>query len=242
MRVLDLFCGMKGWSDPAAERGHEVVTLDFEERFEPTICADILEVTAADIVVDGGGHPDIILASPPCESFSVGSIGKHWTSPPENAPKTDEARHGLRILEATIDLIQSLDPAFWVLENPDGKMKRMEVLYPFEMIVVDYCQYGDIAQKRTCLWGGFPPSFVPRRRCRATGGPIVEHLGKAYRMDRVTREPCHEKAARGDKTGTQGKGDAAERAVIPPALALDVILAAEKDLGRAVGSGKVALF
>ncbi|MEE9181260.1 MAG: class I SAM-dependent methyltransferase [candidate division NC10 bacterium] len=44
MRVLDLFSGPGGFSQPFRDRGHEVVTLDNEARFEPDVLADIRRI------------------------------------------------------------------------------------------------------------------------------------------------------------------------------------------------------
>jgi site-specific DNA-cytosine methylase len=75
MRVLDLFSGLGGWSAAFKERGHEVLTLDIEPKFKPDICKDILEVNS----IDELGQFDVILASPPCEVFSIAAVWlKHW--------------------------------------------------------------------------------------------------------------------------------------------------------------------
>ena len=44
MRYLDLFAGLRGWSDPARARGHDVTTLDFDRRFGSDFSVDILTV------------------------------------------------------------------------------------------------------------------------------------------------------------------------------------------------------
>lgn len=207
MRVLDLFCGLKGWSSVWAAAGHEVVTLDLDPKFHPTVVADVLEVRAADL----GGPFDVVLASPPCEGFSVMNIGRNWHH--DHTPKTDTARLGKAILERTVSLIGELDPAFWVIENPVGKMRRMSVLEPLERRTITQCQYGETRMKPTDLWGGFPPSLVLRERCR-------------------NGAPCHVAAPRGSRTpgSTQGAGSAEERARIPDDLALALMRAAERDL------------
>lgn len=107
MKVLDLFCGLKGWSDPFAELGHQVVTSDIEERFGPTIVSDIMDLTAQQVLDAFGGHPpDIILASPPCEKFSVATIGRNWNH--DHTPKTDGAREAKVLVQKTLELITQL--------------------------------------------------------------------------------------------------------------------------------------
>jgi hypothetical protein len=103
-------------------------------------------------------RPDVILASPPCTAFSVMRIGRNWNH--DHTPKNDTARLGLRLLEATLAIIREADPAYFVIENPMGKMRRMPQLAGLDHRHVTYCQYGETRMKPTDLWGGFPPSLV----------------------------------------------------------------------------------
>lgn len=208
MKVLDLFCGLKGWSEPFLERGHEVVTLDMNPRFNADIQRDILTVTADELPV-----VDVILASPPCEGFSVMQIGRNWNK--DHSPKTDKARTAEAIVVATIELIKQLKPKFYVIENPRAKLRKMPFMQMMEMRTVTYCKYGERRMKPTDLWGGFPPSLKLHEACK-------------------NGSPCHDAAPRGSRTGTQGM-DSALSAKIPYELALAVCLACEKDLdGKSV--------
>jgi hypothetical protein len=206
MKVLDLFSGLRGWSEPFEERGHEIFTIDIDPRFKPNLVADILEVEQSDIP----WAPDIILASPPCETFSVASIGRYW---PGGEP-SPEARRGLALVHATLALIEALQPAFAVIENPRGMLRRAGVLDRYPRVTVWYCRYGEERAKPTDLWGApFPPSWVPRPECR-------------------NGHPDHTRAPRGSRLGTQGIRTGPERAKIPRELALEICLAAERDLER----------
>lgn len=230
VRVLDLFAGLRGWSEPFAERGHDVFSIDLDERFDVSLHADILTLTPNDLP----WRPDIILASPPCEAFSVMTIGRNWTR--EHTPKTDKARLAIALVESTRRLIDDLAPAYFVIENPRAKLRKLGMLNDLDRRTVTYCQYGEPFMKPTDLWGGFPPSLVTRPMCRP-------------------RAACHVAAARGSRTGIQSGSDrtkfrggmiedmihlwsgdprrhelSALRAKIPAELALDVCLAAERDL------------
>lgn len=179
MRVLDLFAGLRGWSDPFADRGHETFTVDLAERFDVDLHADVETLTAADLP----WRPDVILASPPCEAFSVLTIGRNWTI--DHRPKTPKAETAIRLVEATIRLIDELEPRWWIIENPRGKLRRLAPVDFLERVTVTYCAYGGEYMKPTDLWGGFPDSWRPRPQCRAGS-------------------PCHAAAPRGSRTGVQG--------------------------------------
>lgn len=190
MRIVELFAGLEGWSS-AAGAEDVVVTSDLEPRFESTITADVLEPDlGARILERLGGKPDVVLASPPCEAFSVLTIGRNWTRPndyPPHAPKTDEARLALRLVERTLELIAELEPAFYVVENPRAKLRKLPVVAHLERRTVTYCSLGERFQKPTDLWGGFPPSLALPPPCNAG-------------------DPCHVAAPRGSRTGIQGDG------------------------------------
>jgi hypothetical protein len=229
VRVLDLFCGLKGWSRPFAERGHDVVTLDLDPAFHATITGDILTTPPAHAAMRGGPF-DIVLASPPCEGFTVMNIGKNWTRPddvPPHQPKTASARLALDIVEATRYWIDCLEPTYFIIENPRAKLRKLPVVGDLERRTVTYCQYGETNMKPTDLWGGFPPSLVLHPPCK-------------------NGDPCHVRAPRGSRTpgSVQGKSGPAVRAEIPYQLALAVCLAAEHDLatGDLEQVGQGALF
>lgn len=229
MRVLDLFSGLGGWSSSFKDRGHEVFRVDIETKFECELHKDIFELKPEDIP----WTPDIILASPPCEKFSVMRIGRNWTL--DNKPRNPEAQLALDLVYRTTELIKELNPKFWVMENPRGKLRKLEVVKDFDRRTVSYCQLGEKFMKPTDLWGGFPPSLVLPEICKRGA-------------------PCHIAASRGSITGIQGpkrtkfRGGMIEdmarfpswskerhelsalRAKIPYKLSELVCIAAEKDI------------
>ena len=202
--VLDLFAGLGGWSEPARELGLDVVRIDNDPRFDVELTADVLSLTARDVLeVTGGRRPFLILASPPCEAFSVLTIGRNWHT--DNTPKTDAARLAVELVAATRRLIDDLEPAFYVIENPVAKLRVLPVLADLERRTVTYCRLGESFKKPTDLWGGFPPSLELPAGC--SGDPrrygTVEIDGRVWVRDRDGR-PCHLSAPRGSRTGIQG--------------------------------------
>lgn len=176
MKVLDLFSGLGGWGAAFKDRGHHVTTLDLDPRFGADIQADILNV-------NGLGRFDVILASPPCETFSVMTIGRYWTGGKGvYEPKNDRARHGLAIMHKTFDLIDKARPSFYVIENPRGVMRKVAPRPP--TATTWYCRWGMSCAKPTDLWTNI-------------GGPWPQCRNGA---------PDHERSPRGADAGTQRRG------------------------------------
>jgi site-specific DNA-cytosine methylase len=178
--------------------GIETFTIDNDFTTNPDWCEDMLNITSKQII-DKFGTPDIIWASPPCTTFSVASLGHHWTGGSgAYIPKTEECKNGIIVLKKTIRLIKELNPKYYFIENPRGVMRKMSVMQQFNRYTVTYCQYGDTRMKPTDIWTNHPnPNFKPA--CK-------------------NGDKCHVAAPRGSKTGTQGLRGARERGVIPEQL------------------------
>jgi hypothetical protein len=206
VRILDLFAGLGGAQrrSKIEARGHTYVTLDNNPKFGCDITADILKCTASDFV----GF-DFIWASPPCESFSVASMGHHWGGGAKAyVPKTAQAVLHQKLVEHTKNLILELNPPKgYLIENPRGMLRKLPCVADLPITTITYCRYGDKRMKPTDLWGAVP-NWNPRPMC---------HNGN----------PDHEAAPRGAKTGTQGIKGSAERAVVPWALWEDLLTAIE---------------
>jgi len=214
MKLLELFCGTKSITNVFKENGEKTFTIDNNSLFEPDLCKDILEVTKDDIPF----KPEIIWASPPCQCFSVASIGTHWAGGKRGyVPKSHGARTSLRLLEHTINLINELGPTYFFIENPRGMMRKTRFMKNLvnsgiARHTVTYCQYGDKRMKPTDIWTNCE-NWHPRPRCK-------------------NGDTCHERAPRGSRTGTQGLKNATERGRIPKELCEEIYLACKKQDNR----------
>jgi len=199
MKILDLFAGKGGEQrrEKIESMGHEYITVDIEPKFNCTHTANILELFASPL---GGGY-DFIWASPPCTAFSVASMGHHWDE--RGIPDTKGAIDGIRIVLKTIDIIKELEPKAWIIENPRGMLRKLQPMKKFRRWTVTYCQYGDDRMKPTDLWG-VVPGWTPRQMCK-------------------NGDSCHVAAPRGSRTGTQGMKNAADRAVVPVELWIEIL-------------------
>jgi len=200
MLVFDFFAGTKSSTQAFADAGDTVISFDNDDRFDVTETVDILSLTAADLVARYG-RQDFVWASPPCTAFSVASIGHHWAA--SGVPKTDAARFAMELVAHMRALVEALDPVKgFVIENPRGMLRKLDVMAGLTRYTVTYCQYGDDRMKPTDLWTNVT-SWLPRLPCRNGDG-------------------CHVSAPRGSKTGTQGLDDVVVRSMVPYELGLEI--------------------
>lgn len=212
MKVLELFAGTRSIGRAFEARGHEVFSIDWEPSFEDIdICADVLTVSANDIL-ERFGRPDVIWASPDCTTYSIAAISHHREREESGnlAPRSDYAKVCDRVNLHVHGLIMALSPRFWFIENPRGGMRKMDFMHGLPRYTVTYCQYGDTRMKPTDIWTNHPqPDFLPP--CK-------------------NGDPCHERAPRGAKTGTQGRKDHVERSRIPDGLCAHIVDICERGL------------
>ena len=215
MKILELYAGSRSIGKTAEQLGHEVFSVDIEPFEGIDLVADIGFLTPGQIPFE----PDMIWASPPCTYFSVASIGKHWNK--DNTPKTEEAISGIKLLEKTLEIISWFPESIFYMENPRGKMRKMDCLKNVTRATIWYCQYGDTRAKPTDIWTNnianiFNPSgWTPRSEC--FNGNVNCH---------------HESAPRGSRTGTQGLKGNYERSKIPEELCREIILATSNKMSE----------
>src|SRR2546427_12004195 len=120
MKVLDLFCGMGGWSIGFHREGFECIGVDLVDVAYPyeLILQDCRQFHASGI------KPDVIIASPPCTEFSdllfLGiARGSRGPGDPEK---------GMELVREAKRIIDEVQPQFWALENVRGSVEYISKL------------------------------------------------------------------------------------------------------------------
>ena len=210
MKVLELFAGTRSIGKAFEEKGHDVFSVEWDRSFENIdLYKDIYELSAKEIL-NKFGKPDVIWASPDCSSYSIAAISHHRKREENGnlAPVSEYAKFCDRVNQHTLNLIMTLSPKYWFIENPRGGMRKMDFMHGLPRYTVTYCQYGDTRMKPTDIWTNHPdPNFKPV--CK-------------------NGDPCHEKAPRGSITGTQGLKGSKERSVIPVELCRHIVKICEE--------------
>jgi len=206
MNVLELFAGSRSIGKVAETLGYNVFSSDVNNFNKIDYVVDILEFDISKLPF----KPDLIWASPPCTYFSVASIGKHWNK--DHTPKTEQAVFGVKVIKKTISIIKQLNPRYWYIENPRGKLRKLDFMKGLQRTTVWYCKYGDTRAKPTDIWTNNlrsvfnPNGWQPRPEC--FNGNKNCH---------------HQPAPRGSQTGTQGLKGNYQRSVVPQELCLEIL-------------------
>lgn len=143
-KVLDLFSGLGGFSSAFwDDEDCQVIRVDNDSRFDPTICIDINKTQELIRILEGWGHThfDVILASPPCVEFY--KVDKPYF-PDHYGKKPD-----MSLVLSTMEIINHFQPPIYVIENSKHGKKWI-------------CEHiGDISHRigPYYLWGYFPKFF-----------------------------------------------------------------------------------
>ena len=196
MKLLELFSGSGILSKTFRDNGHDTFTIDFNKKYNPDLCKDIIDLSLSDIPF----KPDVIWASPPCQCFSIASCSSHWNN---HIPIDDDTIKSILLVYKTILLIKTLNPKYYFIENPMGLLRTMEFMRKLPRKTVTYCQYGDNRMKPTDIFTNCN-KWIPKPMCK-------------------NGDKCHESAPRGSKTGTQGLINDYERSKLPEQLCIDIM-------------------
>lgn len=137
-----------------------VVSLDFEEKYEPDILTDILEWDYKKWAKEHNFEPDFIWASPPCNTYSVLAYRLKERNPKTSTPYSSRAKIGTQILYKTLEIIEYFKKKnpklLFVIENPRGMMRNDKKIKKLILNNTLYCSYGDIKRKSTDFFNNVP--------------------------------------------------------------------------------------
>jgi len=203
-RILELYSGTAAISRTFAAHGWEALTIDNNPLMNPGLCLDMLDFDIS--MLDKSWRPDVIWASPPCTTFSVCTISKHWKN---GRPVSSRAFVGLALVFKAIEIIQELKPKYFFIENPRGMLRSQPFMAQFPRHTATYCQYGMDYQKPTDIWTN---ADLQLKSC-SSGDSCHQFQPRNY-IPKSTFNRLGQ--------GVQGLSGAEERGAIPPRLCEEI--------------------
>ena len=160
---IDLCSGLGGLSQAFKAAKWEVITVDIDPKFHPTICADVQGLSAEDI-----------LQATELHSFSAYGIVVVGMGPPCNATSRANPNRWLKTIGSYLrigaacadiarDILQAAGKGFFILEQPDG---RAHWFYGNPSFLVNLGDYGKPTKKRSQIWTNIPLGLIPAKVIR----------------------------------------------------------------------------
>jgi site-specific DNA-cytosine methylase len=151
LKMLDLFSGLGGASEAMVRSENwEVMRIENNPMLSGVlhsseICVKQFRDELRGMIEDGyePEAPTLIWASPPCVEFSLA-----YSSPQSIANREGrEYNPDLSLVQAALDIIDMLQPKYWVIENVRGAAKWFKPLMGEQRMVINHSLF---------LWGNFP--------------------------------------------------------------------------------------
>jgi hypothetical protein len=162
MKVLDLFSGLGGFSEAFLRAGDEVVRVENNPLLQEVPCTtlqDVREMRDRLRQFKDEGQPirkiDLLLASPPCLEFSMGFHAPQAIAAREN--RLDSYQPDLEMIEITLEIIQLINPRWFVIENVIGSIGYFEDLGLIPNQIHGSCVF----------YGKFPKFSTPKMKTKA---------------------------------------------------------------------------
>tara|TARA_R110000868_G_scaffold97579_4_gene268319 strand:+ start:706 stop:1374 length:669 start_codon:yes stop_codon:yes gene_type:complete len=161
-RLLELFCGTKSVGKEFQKVGYEVVSLDYNKKFNATHTVDILTWDYKQYEPD---YFNVIWASPDCTTFSLATGGKYRTKDMiygKNNEFQERATLGNNMILRLIEILKYFKCNCWFVENPRGLLQHFPPLKEFikevnaNMNLVYYGNYNWGFPKATNIWSNLP--------------------------------------------------------------------------------------
>ena len=147
--LLECFCGTKSVSK--VFKDFEVISVDNQPKYNPTICCDILEWEG---YKELKGKVTYAHFSPPCSMWS-----RCRSTQPHDKKKSEA------FVKKTLEIIAFLQPPFVTIENPaTSGMCKLDYLGPYKDVC--YCMYSDWGyRKATRIWHRGMEGWQPKPMC-----------------------------------------------------------------------------
>lgn len=168
-KLIVSLCDYSGrWSQPYRDRGYRVIQVDPKlptdlargtlgltvEQFAQTVKSPAWR----NVAVQG------VLAAPPCTDFA-GSGARWWAT----KDRSGSTAGSVMLIMAVMDIIDTLRPQWWALENPVGRLSQLcprvgtprMAFHPHQYALLADDPRDESYTKKTQLWGSFNTQLQP---------------------------------------------------------------------------------
>lgn len=198
--ILSLFDHSGNWPRPYCEAGYTVILADLKHGI------DVMKIDThwLDKLVARHGKCHGVLMAPPCTDFA-GSGAQYWAAKDADG----RTRKSVALVRHSLDIASYLQPQWWALENPVGRLNTLiPLLADFGPVYFHPWEFGgwlaagekshphelipprDAYPKKTGLWGAcnFPQKCPVPYRCRiSSNGDLYSeiHMGTGGKSERT---------------------------------------------------------
>ena len=160
MKILELFSGTH--SIGKAFPNDEIISVDLDPHFTPTVCCDILEF---DYKKYEGF--DYIHASPPCTEYSQIQVSFYGRKRRVNGELVDFnktiheecIKSSDKLVLKVLEIIDYFKPTYFTIENPQHhnwcSIQKRPFMKGIPYTEVDYCMYDSPCKKHTVIFNNF---------------------------------------------------------------------------------------
>ena len=177
MKTILSLCDFTGnWAKPYKDAGYRTITIDIKHGHDVRDTASVIRLAGESV------HG--VLCAPPCTDFSC-SGAQYWKA----KDKDGRTAESLSIVDACLEIVSHYKAAgslaWWVLENPVGRLPKLRPALGSPVLYFNPCDFGDPYTKKTGLWGEFntslPKTPVEPERVCAQGSWLQKLGGKSER-------------------------------------------------------------
>jgi hypothetical protein len=143
--VVEFMCGSKSLTKEAEKRGHKCYTIDWDKKWNPDLCIDILKFEIS-MLPEEFRCPDFAWFSPQCTKFSHANR--------KGIPDLTMANLYVQKCIDVKNMLLKINPnLIWIIENPQtGTLKNQIYMQGIPFTDASYCKYGLPYRKQTRFW------------------------------------------------------------------------------------------
>jgi len=181
---IELFSGSCTVSSVLSRYGFDTYSVDNNPKLNPRICCDILDLNPGQLP----GQCAFLWASPDCRYFSRNGDAALWSKRVikyrkyEYTPLCYDTAKALLLIYKTIEIIRTVAPSVWFIENPIGRLRHIPELKSFAPFrySVNYKDWGFDYSKETDIYSNVYLSY-PQKKVQRFGRSVVSVNSKYKR-------------------------------------------------------------